>query len=131
MELHQRADGVTVVNDAYNANPDSMRAALETLAELGRPRAPADLGGARRHARAGRLRRQPSTRRSGAFVAERGIDRLVAVGEYADAMAAGGAELRAGRRGRSRAFADKADARPRCSPVSRPATWSWSRRPVA
>jgi UDP-N-acetylmuramoyl-tripeptide--D-alanyl-D-alanine ligase len=32
MELHERADGVTVVNDAYNANPDSMRAALKALA---------------------------------------------------------------------------------------------------
>ncbi|MGN6782847.1 MAG: glutamate ligase domain-containing protein, partial [Marmoricola sp.] len=36
MELHERADGLVVVNDAYNANPESMRAALETLAELGR-----------------------------------------------------------------------------------------------
>jgi UDP-N-acetylmuramoyl-tripeptide--D-alanyl-D-alanine ligase len=35
MELHERSDGLVVVNDAYNANPDSMRAALETLAQLG------------------------------------------------------------------------------------------------
>ena len=35
MELHERADGLVVVNDAYNANPDSMRAALETLARMG------------------------------------------------------------------------------------------------
>ena len=28
-------DGITVVNDAYNANPDSMRAALRTLARAG------------------------------------------------------------------------------------------------
>ena len=34
MELHQRGDGVTVLNDAYNANPDSMAAAVGTLAEL-------------------------------------------------------------------------------------------------
>jgi UDP-N-acetylmuramoyl-tripeptide--D-alanyl-D-alanine ligase len=32
MAVHTRADGVTVVNDAYNANPDSMRAGLKALA---------------------------------------------------------------------------------------------------
>ncbi|NBU22501.1 MAG: UDP-N-acetylmuramoyl-tripeptide--D-alanyl-D-alanine ligase [Actinobacteria bacterium] len=31
-----RPDGVLVINDAYNASPDSMRAALQTLATLGR-----------------------------------------------------------------------------------------------
>jgi UDP-N-acetylmuramoyl-tripeptide--D-alanyl-D-alanine ligase len=35
MEVAERADGVTVVNDAYNANPESMRAALKTLAVMG------------------------------------------------------------------------------------------------
>jgi UDP-N-acetylmuramoyl-tripeptide--D-alanyl-D-alanine ligase len=35
MEVTERADGVTVVNDAYNANPDSMRAALKALAAMG------------------------------------------------------------------------------------------------
>lgn len=38
MERTERADGVTIINDAYNANPESMRAALKTLAELGRER---------------------------------------------------------------------------------------------
>ncbi|WP_411731835.1 UDP-N-acetylmuramoyl-tripeptide--D-alanyl-D-alanine ligase [Paeniglutamicibacter sp.] len=37
MERIERADGVSIINDAYNANPDSMRAALRTLAELGLP----------------------------------------------------------------------------------------------
>ncbi|MCW1249547.1 UDP-N-acetylmuramoyl-tripeptide--D-alanyl-D-alanine ligase [Acaricomes phytoseiuli] len=36
MERTDRPDGVTVINDAYNANPESMRAALRALAELGR-----------------------------------------------------------------------------------------------
>ena len=34
MEVTQRPDGVTVVNDAYNANPESVRAALATLADM-------------------------------------------------------------------------------------------------
>lgn len=36
MQRVVRADGVTVINDAYNASPDSMKAALQTLAQLGR-----------------------------------------------------------------------------------------------
>lgn len=36
MQLQRRADGVYVINDAYNASPDSMKAALQTLAQLGR-----------------------------------------------------------------------------------------------
>ena len=36
MQLIKRPDGVYVINDAYNASPDSMRAALQTLATLGR-----------------------------------------------------------------------------------------------
>jgi UDP-N-acetylmuramoyl-tripeptide--D-alanyl-D-alanine ligase len=35
MELTERPDGVTVINDAYNANPESMRAALRALAAIG------------------------------------------------------------------------------------------------
>lgn len=38
MEVHERADGVTIVNDAYNANPDSMRAALQALAAMSQGR---------------------------------------------------------------------------------------------
>ena len=36
MEVTERPDGVTVVNDAYNANPESMRAALKALAGMAR-----------------------------------------------------------------------------------------------
>jgi UDP-N-acetylmuramoyl-tripeptide--D-alanyl-D-alanine ligase len=79
MEVRRRPDGLTVVNDAYNANPSSMAAALKTLAALGRQggRTVAVLGemaelgpdAAAEHDRIGRL----ATRL--------GIDRLVGVGE--------------------------------------------------
>ena len=91
MELHDRADGVTVINDAYNANPDSMHAAVDTLAELGR-------GGARRTwAVLGDMLELGETAPAahaelGRFVAERGVDRLVAVGAYAETMAAAARE---------------------------------------
>jgi len=68
MELHERPDGVLVVNDAYNANPDSTRAAIEALAHLaGNGRRGlavlghmAELGGIanQSHAEAGRLAAQ-------------------------------------------------------------------------
>lgn len=35
MEVSDTPDGVIVINDAYNANPESMRAALKTLAAMG------------------------------------------------------------------------------------------------
>jgi UDP-N-acetylmuramoyl-tripeptide--D-alanyl-D-alanine ligase len=38
MELTERADGVTIINDAFNANPDSTRAALKALVAIGRSR---------------------------------------------------------------------------------------------
>jgi UDP-N-acetylmuramoyl-tripeptide--D-alanyl-D-alanine ligase len=79
MQVRRRPDGLTVVNDAYNANPSSMAAALKTLAALGRRggRTVAVLGemaelgptAAAEHDRIGRL----ATRL--------GIDRLVGVGE--------------------------------------------------
>jgi UDP-N-acetylmuramoyl-tripeptide--D-alanyl-D-alanine ligase len=37
MEVLTRSDGIVVINDAYNASPDSMSAALKTLAQIIEP----------------------------------------------------------------------------------------------
>ncbi len=93
MSVHPRADGVTVVDDAYNANPDSVAAALAALAAMTgsgeRGRGWAVLGemlelgpdSAAEHARLGRL------------AAELGIHRLVAVGPGARAFCGGAAAM--------------------------------------
>ena len=36
MQLTNREDGISIINDAYNASPDSTKAALQTLAQLGK-----------------------------------------------------------------------------------------------
>lgn len=93
MELAERGDGLVVINDAYNANPESMRAAVDTLADLGRRRRPAHPAG-RTWALLGDMlelgdRAVEHHRALGRRVAEAGIDRLVAVGSYAGELAAG------------------------------------------
>jgi UDP-N-acetylmuramoyl-tripeptide--D-alanyl-D-alanine ligase len=85
MELHERADGLVVVNDAYNANPDSMRAALGTLAEIGRR------SGRRTVAVLGEMRELGDTseeehRALGTHTEELGIDHVVVVGAAARAI---------------------------------------------
>lgn len=87
MELTTRADGLLVVNDAYNANPDSMAAALESLARLRRP-------GGRLLAVLGdmlELGEESAShhRRVGQLASELGIDHLIVIGDHAEELAAG------------------------------------------
>ena len=87
MEVHERADGVTVVNDAYNANPDSMRAALKALAALGRGRGP----GTRTIAVLGEMRELGESTREehdaiGRLAVRLDISQLLVVGEAARPM---------------------------------------------
>ena len=87
MELSERSDGVLVVNDAYNANPDSMSAALRTLAALRRP------GGRLLAVLGDMLELGPDAAAEhtaiGSLAAELGVDALLAVGTFAPDLVAG------------------------------------------
>jgi UDP-N-acetylmuramoyl-tripeptide--D-alanyl-D-alanine ligase len=89
MELARTTSGVTVLNDAYNANPDSMRAALETLADLGArhvgARTIAVLGEMRELGETADVEHEAVGRLAGAL----GVDLLVVVGEAARGIHAG------------------------------------------
>ena len=80
MEVTTTDDGVTVVNDAYNANPESVRAALESLAAIG--------AGRRTWAVLGEMRELGAEsvaahRAIGELAVRLGVARIVAVGAAA------------------------------------------------
>jgi len=80
MDVYDRADGVTVIDDSYNANPASTKAALHALAAIGR--------GRRRVAVLGYLAELGRQERAGheqvgRIAAELGIDRVIVVGAAA------------------------------------------------
>ncbi|HEX2704424.1 MAG TPA: UDP-N-acetylmuramoyl-tripeptide--D-alanyl-D-alanine ligase, partial [Candidatus Lustribacter sp.] len=98
MEVIERPDGVTVVNDAYNANPDSMAAALTALAGLRREGTPG-----RRWAVLGQMlelgaESDAAHAEAGALAASLGIERVVAVGPGARAIGAGATQSGTGTR---------------------------------
>jgi UDP-N-acetylmuramoyl-tripeptide--D-alanyl-D-alanine ligase len=89
MAVSERADGVVVIDDAYNANPESVRAALKALATLVRARP-----GARAWAVLGTMlelgeRSGEEHDAIGRLAVRLGVDRLVAVGEGASRIHAG------------------------------------------
>jgi UDP-N-acetylmuramoyl-tripeptide--D-alanyl-D-alanine ligase len=99
MARHVRDDGLVVIDDAYNANPESMTAALDALVTLGGGRTVAVLGemlemgdeSHRRHVEVGE------------HAATLGVDRVIAVGAGAAGIAEG-----AGERGTAVADVDEA-----------------------
>jgi UDP-N-acetylmuramoyl-tripeptide--D-alanyl-D-alanine ligase len=81
MELRERPDGVLVINDSYNANPESVRAALEALAHITRD-------GRRGFAVLGHMAElgdiaKPSHEEAGHLAARAGVTGLIAVGDEA------------------------------------------------
>ena len=91
MEVHRRGDGVTVINDAYNANPESVRAAVAALSHLARDgRAFAILG----HMAELGASSPASHEDVGEFAARADLAGLIAVGEEAAPMLAGARRVR-------------------------------------
>jgi UDP-N-acetylmuramoyl-tripeptide--D-alanyl-D-alanine ligase len=94
MEVHQRADGVTVINDAYNANPESVRAAIDALAHLAQ--------GGRAFAIVGHMAELGGTSRAShedigeyaARIGDSGLAGLIAVGEEAAPLLDGARRVR-------------------------------------
>jgi UDP-N-acetylmuramoyl-tripeptide--D-alanyl-D-alanine ligase len=77
MEITELPGGITVINDAYNANPHSMRAALQALSQIGQ--------GRRTWAVLGEMAELgpetiPAHDQIGRLVVRLGVDRLVVVG---------------------------------------------------
>jgi UDP-N-acetylmuramoyl-tripeptide--D-alanyl-D-alanine ligase len=106
MEITERPDGVVVVNDAYNANPESMRAALDALDSMAVPgRRWAVLGGMLELGDDG----ERAHAEVGAYAAALGIDHVVAVGDGARAIseAAPGSEWVADREAAHALLADR------------------------
>ena len=88
MEVTERRDGTVVINDAYNANPESVRAALKALVSIsGDRRSWAVLGEMRE------LGDQAALEHDGVgrLAVRLNVDRLVAVGEGARAIHLGAA----------------------------------------
>jgi UDP-N-acetylmuramoyl-tripeptide--D-alanyl-D-alanine ligase len=91
MELTERPDGVIVVNDSYNANPASMRAAIDALAAIGQRRE------ARTIAVLGEMRELGAEsieghRSIGSYAGQQGVDVLLVIGEAAAPMVNGAAD---------------------------------------
>ncbi len=86
MEVTERADGVTVINDAYNSNPEAVAAALAALATVA--------GGRRAFAVLGHMNElgdesEQWHERAGGLAAQAGVTGLIVVGEEASSMLSG------------------------------------------
>jgi UDP-N-acetylmuramoyl-tripeptide--D-alanyl-D-alanine ligase len=107
MALLERSDGLVVIDDAYNANPESTKAAVDALMRLCAPqrrRSWAVLGEMRElGADAEQLHVEV-----GGYAAAAGVDEIVAIG--AAAPIAAGASAVAGWSGRARVVDDTAAA---------------------
>jgi UDP-N-acetylmuramoyl-tripeptide--D-alanyl-D-alanine ligase len=86
LQRKQAASGATVIDDSYNANPDSMRAAIDVLAAYPAPRilVVGDMGEVGTQGK-------EFHEEVGAYAQQRGIEHVLATGELTRSMAASGA----------------------------------------
>lgn len=86
LQRKQAVNGATVIDDTYNANPDSMRAAIDVLAACPAPRilVVGDMGEVGAQG-------QQFHEEIGAYAQSRGIETVLATGELARYLAASGA----------------------------------------
>ncbi|MDN4036204.1 UDP-N-acetylmuramoyl-tripeptide--D-alanyl-D-alanine ligase [Massilia sp. YIM B02443] len=87
LQRKQADNGATVIDDTYNANPDSMRAAIDVLAAYPAPRilVVGDMGEVGTQGK-------EFHEEIGAYARERGIETVLATGELARALSASGAQ---------------------------------------
>lgn len=91
MDVYDRADGVTVIDDSYNANPASTAAALRALTALGRSRRTVAVLGY--HAELGEAEREGHFE-VGALAASLGVDVVIVVEPSAAPILDGVASVR-------------------------------------
>lgn len=86
LQRKQAANGATVIDDSYNANPDSMRAAIDVLAAYPAPRilVVGDMGEVGTQGK-------EFHEEVGAYAQQRGIEHVLATGELTRSMSASGA----------------------------------------
>jgi UDP-N-acetylmuramoyl-tripeptide--D-alanyl-D-alanine ligase len=92
MEVHTTQDNITVINDAYNANPESVTAALRSLAAISQSQATQNSATRRSIAVLGEMRElgessQASHEEIGRLTVELGIGQVIVVGAAASAIA--------------------------------------------
>jgi UDP-N-acetylmuramoyl-tripeptide--D-alanyl-D-alanine ligase len=90
MEVTERPDGVTVINDAYNANPESVRSALDTLVHMARDRRAFAVLGEMAELGAATVSEHEKI---GTYAARGGLTGLIAVGETAVSVLKGAEQV--------------------------------------
>jgi UDP-N-acetylmuramoyl-tripeptide--D-alanyl-D-alanine ligase len=86
LNIFETADGIVVIDDTYNANPGSMKAALKTLMALPGSGRSVFVAGDMKELGAGE---RALHRQIGEFAARCGVDRIYACGQFSEELIAG------------------------------------------